>query len=501
MEAVRRYPDREALVCGSTRMTWRDVEYRSAALARGLLARGLGHGTRIALLLGNCVEFPLALLAAARIGAIVVPINIREQSPGVARAVRSSGASVIVHEAGLADLVPNDTDAPSLKWRVSREPVESSIAFADFVDEGDGPDIVEVNEEDTLLILYTSGTTGTPKGVEFPHLGVVHSAMHSAICAGLTCEDRSVIAIPLSFTGGVISAFSPLVRCAGTAILLPDFKAAAFLATAAEERMTHTLMVPTMYELCLRQPDSERLDLSQWRMGVFGAAPMPLATINRLAERWPTLRLANSYGATEAGGPAVFMRSEETVAHSDSVGRAFTCVSIAVMDESGRELPRGETGEIWIAGPTVASRFWNDPEGTSREYRGGWWRSGDMATMDPDGRIRLVDRKKDMINRGGLKISSTQVEDAIHEHPAVIECAVVGRPDEVLGERAHAFVRSNEPGFTAESLKEFLRPKLADYKLPDVIEVTREPLPRNVNGKILKRELRATLAYSQAKTM
>ena len=491
LEAVRRRPHAEARVVGEERLSWTALERRSAELARGLLARGIGHGDRIGVVLGNCAEFVLVLCAAARIGAIMVPINIREQAPGVAAALAASGAAAVVHETGLAALIPSAEQAPSLRLRVARTACLGSIAFADVLDAGTGPDRLPVDEEDTLLILYTSGTTGKPKGVEFSHLAVVHSTMHSVICAGLTENDRSVIAVPLSFTGGVISSLSPVFRCAGTAVLLPEFKAAAFLSLAARERMTHTLMVPAMYELCLRQQDIP--DLPAWRVGVFGAAPMPAATVERLAARFPRLRLQNSYGATEAGGPAVFMSADETAAHPDSVGRAFTCVELMVMDEAGRELPVGETGELWIRSPSCAPRFWNDPALTAREYIGGWWRSGDIASLDEAGRVRLMDRKKDMINRGGLKISSTQVEGALFEHPAVIECAVVGRPCEVLGERVQAFVHLSDESVTADDLRAFLHTKLADYKVPDFIEIADEPLPRNVNGKILKRDLRAAL--------
>ena len=456
-DAVRRRPDGEALVADGQRLSWAELERRSTALARGLLARGIQHGDRIGLLLGNHVEFVLALLAAARIGAIVVPVNIREQAPGIAKALGASGACAVIHNTELAALLPPPDDRSALRLRIARTSCPGSIEFADVLDGGDGPDCLPVTEEDTLLILYTSGTTGIPKGVEFSHLSVIHSALHTEICAKLTEADRSVIAIPLSFTGGVVSAF--------------------------------TLMVPAMYELCLRQPSSH-LDLSHWRVGVFGAAPMPAVTVERLAVRFPRLHLQNSYGATESGGPSVFMSAEESALYPDSVGRALTCVELCVMDEAGRELPPGETGELWIRSPANGARFWNDPDSARREYIGGWWRSGDVASLDEAGRLRLMDRKKDMLNRGGLKISSTQVEYALHEHPDVIECAVIGRPDPVLGERVHAVVRLADPSVSAETLRAFLMTRLADYKVPDFIDLSATPLPRNLNGKVMKHELR-----------
>lgn len=491
--AVRLRPHGEALVADGLRLSWTEMQDRSCRLARGLLARGIVHGDRIGLLLGNHLEFIVTLLAAARIGAIVVPINIRESATGVAAALCSSGAVMVVHNTELAHLIPTPLQAPALRLAVARTALAGAVDFAQLIGEASGPDRLPVREEDTLLILYTSGTTGRPKGVEFSHLSVVHSAMHSVICAGLTAADRSVISIPLSFTGGIVSAFTPLLCCGGTVILQPEFKAAHFLATAAAERMTHTLMVPAMYELCLRQPDDAGRDLSSWRIGVFGAAPMPAATVERLTIRFPRLRLQNSYGATEVGGPAVFMSAEETALHPDSVGRAFTCVELCVMNEDGQEMAAGETGELWIRSPSSAARFWGDPDSSRREFIGGWWRSGDIASLDPAGRLRLMDRKKDMLNRGGMKISSVQVEHALHEHPAVIECAVIGRPDPVLGERVQAFVRLSNDTVTAAELTTFLTARLADYKVPEFIEIMDAPLPRNVNGKLLKRDLRLLL--------
>lgn len=484
-------PDAEALIVDELRLTWRQLRDSCLAFARGLLARSVKPGDRIALLMGNGAEFVIAFFACARIGVIVVPINTREQRDGIAYFLDHSGAVALIHDWELADRLPN----VSHLLRITPGGRGGSIDFADIYLEDESITLPDVNEEDIISINYTSGTTGKPKGVTFTHLSVIHAAMQYAACIGLTYTDRSVLSVPLSFTGGMISALSPMVYCGGTVIVLKEFKAAEFLRIAFEERMTHALMVPTMYELCLRQEESRALDLSTWVHGVFGAAPMPVATLKRLQERFPKLRLMNSYGATEAGGPSTFMRAEYTEANLDAVGQPFPCVNLVVMDENGLELPVGEAGELWIHSPGCSPGFWNDDERTQQEYVGGWWRSGDIATLDANGFVRLVDRKNDIINRGGYKIPSLQVEEILYQHPDVVECAVVGKPDPVLGERVQAFVWAQDALIVESELQQFCRDRLAEYKVPEIFTFMRQPLPRNANGKILKRELRGRLSF------
>lgn len=492
--AARRNPEGEALIAGEARLSWRELERRALGFAKGLLDRGVRPKDRAAFFLSNRIEFVVALLACARIGVIVVPVNTREQRDGLTYLIQHSGAVAILHDADLLDRLPSVSSVPTVKLRIAATHCEGSITFSDVHSDGEIIGLEEVKEEDIFSINYTSGTTGLPKGVTFSHLGVIHAAMHYSYCIGLRPADRSIVAIPLSFTGGMISALSPVLYAGGTVILLSEFKAANFLQVAALERMTHTLMVPAMYELCLRQPAVESYDLTAWKYGVFGAAPMPAPTVLRLAQRFPNLLLMNSYGATEAGGPATFMRARDTAANPDAVGQAFPCVELAVMDEDGRELPPGTTGELWIRSPSCSAGFWNDPEKTATEYFGGFWRTGDMATLQEDGLVRLVDRKKDMINRGGYKISSTQVEEILYAHPDIIECAVVGRPDDVLGERVQAFIWADGVLNDEAVVKAFCAERLPDYKVPELIAFTTSPLPRNANGKILKRVLRESLS-------
>ena len=481
IEACRANADGEALVCGDERLTYRALEEQVGGVAQGFVGRGIEAGDRVALLLGNRSEFVVALLAALRIGAIAVPLNIREQKPELAYVLEHCGASLLIHEANLEERLP-----PVPRQRI---PVGQ---FKALHGEKSAP-VCEMLEERTAAILYTSGTTGRPKGAMLSNLGIVHSAMHFEQHMQLGPRDRSIAAVPLSHVTGLVALIATMLRCAGTLVIIPEFKAADFLVLAARERMTHTLLVPAMYNLCLLQPDFARHDLSRWRIGGYGGAPMPLPTIERLAHSLPGLGLMNAYGATETTSPATMMAPAETAAHSDSVGRVVPCGEIAVVDDNGHEVAPGETGELWIRGPMVVRGYWNDPAATAREFTAGFWHSGDIGSIDAQGFVRVLDRKKDMINRGGYKVYCAEVESTLLGYPGVVEAAVVAVPCNVLGERVHAFLTAKEE-IDQRALQSYCAAHLSDYKVPETFSVRTDPLPRNANGKVLKRQLREALA-------
>jgi long-chain acyl-CoA synthetase len=493
--AAERQPEREALVCGAVRYSWRALDVCVGRVAAGLAAQGVGKGDRVALLLGNCSEFVIAWFATMRLGAVVVPLSIREQSAEIAYALNHCGARVIVLGADLATRLPEPAVVPTLLHQVFVGRSHPAESFAGLQQAGQRDTANAVSEEDTLAVLYTSGTTGRPKGAMLTHLGVIHSAMHYVSSLNLTAEDRCVAAVPLSHVTGIVAMVATMLCCGGTLIILPEFKAQSFLQLAAQERMTYTLLVPAMYNLCLLQADIEKYDLSAWRIGGYGGALMPPATLERIAARWPSLRLANAYGATETSSPSTILPPQHVREHGDSVGFAVACADIVVMDEQGREVPPGESGEIWIRGPMVVPGYWQDQEATAKEFTAGWWHSGDIGAVDGDGYLCVFDRKKDMINRGGYKVYSAEVESILAQHPAVLESAVIGVPCAVLGERVHAFVVLRDPGSrdsntTAEALRDHCASQLSDYKVPETIVIGSDPLPRNANGKVLKRVLR-----------
>lgn len=500
-DAAQRHPGGDAIVCGEQRMSWRDLADVSARLAAGLAQRGIGAGDRVAMLLGNCTEFVITLFAIARLGAIAVPLSTREQTPGLAYMINDCSAALLVHEADLADRLPASADVPALRTRVSVGPCSGAEEFGSVIAVASSAAPAMVNEEDIAAIMYTSGTTGNPKGATLTHLGIVHSAMHYETAMGLTALDSSIAAVPLSHVTGLVALVATMVRCAAKLVIMPAFKAADFLALAARERMTHTLMVPAMYKLCLIQPDFDHHDISTWRIGAYGGAPMPLATITSLAQRIPSLTLMNCYGSTETTSPATLMPQGETAAHNDTVGRSLACAEIAVFDDAGHEVEPDQLGEIWIRGPMVVKGYWNNPAATADNFTAGFWHSGDIGSIDRAAYVKVVDRKKDMINRGGYKIYTIEVENVLYGHPAVLECAVVAKPCPVLGERVHAFVTLREPGVTPDALKTFCAARLSDYKVPESFTLSQTPLPRNANGKLVKRALRDQVSALAATDM
>ncbi|MCA0317198.1 MAG: acyl--CoA ligase [Proteobacteria bacterium] len=496
-ETVRRNGGGEALVCGDTRFTYAALGDAVARLAAALAAEGVGAGDRVGLLIGNRTEFVTTLFALARLGAVAVPMGLRLQTPEIAHVLNDCGASLLIHEADLADRLPADTEVPGLarRWTVGGEAAGArtldSIAATHAGAPVPAP--AAVAEEDTAVILYTSGTTGRPKGAMLTHLGIVHSSLVYEYCMQLTQADRSLAAVPLSHVTGLIANVTCTVRAGGALIIMPSFRAADFLALAARERMTQSVMVPAMYNLCLLQPDFDTYDLSAWRIGGYGGAPMPTPTIERLAARCPSLQLINAYGSTETTSPSTIMPPRFTPTHGHSVGIAAPGVDLIVVDEAGRELPRGETGEIWIRGPHVVKGYWNNPSATAAGFTAGFWHSGDIGSVDADGFVQVLDRMKDMINRGGYKVFTAEVETVLVACPGVVECAVVAVPCPVLGERVHAFVVTEGTEPAAETIRAWCAARLSDYKVPETLTIQPDPLPRNANGKVMKRVLREQL--------
>jgi acyl-CoA synthetase (AMP-forming)/AMP-acid ligase II len=330
------------------------------------------------------------------------------------------------------------------------------------------------------------------------HLNIAHSVVHYRLAMDLTAKDRSLLAVPASHVTGLVAILLAMVHVGGTTVAMPEFKARTFLELASAERITHSVLVPAMYNLCLREPDFAQFDLSAWRIGAYGGAPMPAATVARLAELLPDLDLMNAYGATETTSPTTLMPRGHTAAHPDSVGKVVPCGEVRIMDPAGREVAPGEAGEVWIRGPMVMPGYWANNQATSDALSAGFWRSGDIGALDADGYLYVFDRLKDMVNRAGYKVFGAEVESVLSRCPGVIEAAVVARPDPILGEKTQAFVRTSDPAIGAEAVRAFCAERLADYKVPDFIALSEEPLPRNAAGKVLKAALRERIAKEMA---
>ncbi|MDH3741698.1 MAG: acyl--CoA ligase [Hyphomicrobiales bacterium] len=492
--AVANNGDGEALVADETRLTYQQLDDVVSRLANGLSALGLIKGDRVALLIGNRAEFVYVLLAALRIGAIAVPINIREQTPELTYVLNHCGARLLVHDKSVSARLPLCADTPVLEHRYCTDGEDrDSRAFSKLLERSNPTSPrPRLAEEDVAVILYTSGTTGLPKGAMLTHLNIIHSVMHFALCMELRSghHERSLLAVPASHVTGLVANLLTMLYVAGCNVILETFDTRVFLELAARERITHTIVVPAMYNLCLLRADFDEFDLNAWRIGGYGGAPMPESTIAALARKLPSLTLVNAYGSTEASSPATMMPLGLGASHADSVGICLPCGDIRIVDEAGHSVETGADGEIWIAGPMVVPGYWDNEDKTRESFELGYWKSGDIGSRDADGFIRLHDRKKDMIIRGGYNVYSAEIENVLSAHPDVIECAAIGQPDPVLGEKTRVHVYADAPTLNADSLKSFCAERLADYKVPDFITFTSEPLPRNANGKLLKKALR-----------
>ena len=485
-----RQPGATAVVDGSVRTTYAQLEAASAALATNLAASGVGRGDRVAVMLANSLDAVLSVVAIARLGAIVVPLGTRLRRPEIEYIFADAAPAAVIYGTAFGPELPPTGPAPSMRfdtagsaWQRLLQPAGAAAAS-----------VADLPEDDVFGILYTSGTTGKPKGAMLTHLNVVHSCMHWEDAHGLARGERTLLCVPWSHVAGLCGVVLPFLHLGGTLVMMAEFKRRDFLQLAQEERITHALMVPAMYGLCLLEPDLAEFDLKNWRIAAYGSAPMPEPTIARFAQAFPQLQMCNCYGATETTSPATMMPPGDGVAHSESIGKTVPCGDIRVMDEHGRELPAGEEGEFWIAGPMVVPGYWKNPQADAASFVGGYWKSGDVGAIDADGYVRIADRKKDMIIRGGFKVYPAEVESVLTGIEGVVEAAVVGHPDAVLGESVIAFLNVTGERLTEANVRRHCIERMADYKVPGRVVIGASPLPRNANGKIQKADLRQMAA-------
>tara|TARA_R110002020_G_scaffold109430_16_gene253184 strand:+ start:49307 stop:50905 length:1599 start_codon:yes stop_codon:yes gene_type:complete len=480
--AVEKFANRTAMIYADRTWTYAELEAEAGRVAAGLSRQGVTKGNRVVLLIGNRPEFVTLALAILRLGAVAVPMDVRLQSTEIQYVLDNSRATLLLYEDELADRLPSPLKVPAIAV------TDAALFPSEMTGARAAP--AAVAEEDPAMILYTSGTTGSPKGGVLTHLNFSHSAIHHSGNLGLDENDRSLIAVPLSHVTGIICGIVAPLWTGGTLILLPRFKAREFLEAASQWRMTYTIMVPAMYNLCLRVEEFDSYDLSAWRLGHYGASPMPEDTLEKLARKLPALTLVSGYGATETCSPALMTPVGQGRQPINSAGRALPCAEVMIVDpETCIEVAQGSSGELWIRGPMVASGYWDNPEATARGFVGGFWRSGDIGRVDSDGNVQVHDRLKDVINRAGYKIYSAEVEAVLAQIPEVIESAIIGYADPVLGERVHAVVTVAADVCDTE-LSAYCARHLADYKVPESWAISRDPLPRNSMGKVDKRKLR-----------
>jgi O-succinylbenzoic acid--CoA ligase len=350
--------------------------------------------------------------------------------------------------------------------------------------------VLDIDEEASSFIMHTSGTTGKPKGAELTHLSLWHAVKEHELCIGVHHTSRTILVIPGTHVSGVAAIIVSTMQVGGCLVIVRGFNTRELLALLRDEKITDAMFVPTILTRLLLEPDFDDFKLGDhWRSALYGGAPMPESSIERLHKHLPDMRLHQGYGATESSAVTVLIPADQTAKRPLSVGAATHCFDIRIMDDEGREIGPDEVGEIWIGGPGVVKSYWNNPAESARNFVGGYWRSGDVGTLDSEGYLRILDRRKDVIIRGGFKVFSVEVENVLSFIDGVVEAAVVPSPCPVLGERVHVFIYANRE-LSEDEVRAYCKTQVADYKVPDYITLSREPLPRNLNGKLVKAPLR-----------
>ncbi|HSF97844.1 MAG TPA: long-chain fatty acid--CoA ligase [Ornithinibacter sp.] len=481
------HPEQDALRINGQGVTYAQLHAMAAAVAGTLRANGVEPGDRVAVILPNVPAFPVVYWGVLLAGGTVVPMNPLLKAGEIDYFFTDSGAKLAFV---WPDFVPEATKgAQNSGTRIVEcgplGPVAGSF-------EGGDPIAAphERAEDDTAIILYTSGTTGRPKGAELTHSNIHLNAMRSAqVIQQMTTEDVVMGCLPLFHVFGLVVGLNAATIAGASLALIPRFDPAAAIEVIEKERVTIMQGVPTMYAAILNHPASDGMDASSLRTCASGGSAMPLEVMRSFEEKFGCMIL-EGYGLSETSPVASFnMPTMER--KPGTIGVAIPGCEMRCVDLDGNEVAVGEVGEIAIRGDNVMKGYWNKPEATAEAIPDGWFRTGDLATMDDEGYFTIVDRKKDMILRGGMNVYPREVEECIYEHPDVLEVAVVGVPDELYGEQVGAAVALRE-GSTAtpQDIIDFAKERIAAYKYPRTVWVVPE-LPKGPTGKILRREVRA----------
>lgn len=487
-ESAATYPEALSIKLDDVELSFAALNGLSMKVAGLLAARGVAKGDRVAIISPNIPQMPAIYYGILRYGAIVVPLNPLLKSREVEYHLQNSEAKLafawegvlgevsVGAEAAGTEVIPVDAQFMALLSQV--EPLV---------------EVAEVADDDTAVILYTSGTTGRPKGAELTHSNLLSNATVSRSLHDISYGDVIFGGLPFFHIFGQTCALNAAVMSGAAVTLLPRFDPLRALEIIERDKVTIFEGVPTMYIGLLRVPDRSRFDASTLRMAVSGGAALPLEVLREFQESFGAT-LLEGYGLSETS-PVVCFNQVDGIRKAGSIGTAVRGAQLRIMDDAGNEIAQGEVGEMAVAGPYVMKGYWRNPEATQAAIRNGWFYTGDLARKDEDGVYFIVDRKKDMILRGGYNVYPREVEEVLYEHPAVAEAAVIGRADPEYGEEIVAVVAlkdgaagAEEPEKLAGEIRGFVKERIAAYKYPREVHII-DTLPKGPTGKILKREI------------
>lgn len=486
-----KYGDVEGIVGIDYRFTYKEFASLVNYVSSGLYHEyGIRKGARVALMLKNGWEFSVSFFALVKIGAVVVPLNTAYKGEEAAFQIKDSGSVMVIVDSDFGDVIRNIKAEIS---KVRNVCVTGTEEFTKLFKKKEAPPLsVQVDETDSAAIMYTSGTTGLPKGAVLSHRGMIAEAMSVAELFGWRAgKDRNLSPVPLFHVTGLVMDFCASVYAGITLVFMKKFNASEALKIIEGEKITTMIGVPTILWLMFNVPEFDCYNLSSLRCYASGGSAAPEELLKLCLEKLPGFDLCPGYGLSEASGMTMTTTSlYEALSHRGSVGRALPLIDAKIVDSAGKELPCGEAGELLIKSCQTLKEYWNNPEATRKIMAEGWIHTGDVAKIDEEGYVYILDRMKDMINRGGEKIWSLEVENVLYRNPKVLEAAAVGVPDPIFGEEVKAVLvlRVGEHA-GSEEIQEFCSRYLAKYKVPKYVEF-RDALPRNPAGKVIKGNLK-----------
>ena len=506
--AEQRHGERVAVRDGETTLTYAQLTAAARRFGAALVASGVDPGDRVAIWCFNCAEWVVAVLGVFAAGAVLVPVNTRFKGTEAADLLARSRARVLVTVTDflgtdyVAMLQDTGASLPALDTVVAAHGPASdgAVDWEDFVGRARAGSLSEVRRRSAALgpddpsdILFTSGTTGVPKGVVMTHGRTVIVATDWVAMTGLGAGDVYLQVNPYFHMFGLKAGILASVAAGATMLPEPTFDVARVLSRVQDEHVTVLPGAPTIYQSILDHPDRDAHDLSSLRVAVTGAADIPVELIRRVHAELPFSTVVTGYGLTEGGTACATSPGDDPEAIATTVGRPRPGFEVRVVGEGNRDLPAGEAGEVLLRGGSVMAGYLDDPEETAKMLSAdGWLRTGDLGVMDEAGRLRIVGRVKDMFIVGGFNAYPAEIENALLRHPAVLRAAVIGIPDERLGEVGMAFVVVSGD-VTGEDIMEWSRSEMANYKVPRAVEVV-DALPLNATGKVMKDMLREQAA-------